>query len=466
MAVIRDIFDDMNRVGNDISTHLSLEYSKNERGLPKLHSTHDDRHFGSSGPYGRTQGRGIQCPECYTHIDANGDRTTTVEYSRSRYPDGRIVEFGRNVLPRERTVEFDTEYYDQDDTVPEYSRSHFPEETRFHDLGRNRYYDDRSSGYDRLASTNDYDRVVQFGRDVASDNRRGHFSRSYDTQKRYRYPERSIATPLAIDRRDDGRYDRRGRIVMSPTVNRLTLDGVRSYDRPTSTYSGIRNERPLRSSLKQSSRPPSRHVTINQFPVDDQSLEPRYDPKGVGFRASYNITKYAICGRPENITLTVSTVVNGRALKGNRNEFEINAVVQRPDGSTKPLSVKRHLNGKCSMEFREVFHGTYYLDICVNGVSIPQSPFNIEVMDGWHMGKKMSVGTTVVRGPDWKHGNEDGGYSGKGTVTRAVEEFRRGWTVTVQWDYDGNLRQYNMDHYSCPLRLCDFYSNISSTYNR
>lgn len=42
----------------------------------------------------------------------------------------------------------------------------------------------------------------------------------------------------------------------------------------------------------------------------------------------------------------------------------------------------------------------------------------------------MLVGTRVVRGPDWKWGNQDGGVGHVGTVVKSKSE----QTVSVVWD--------------------------------
>ena len=47
------------------------------------------------------------------------------------------------------------------------------------------------------------------------------------------------------------------------------------------------------------------------------------------------------------------------------------------------------------------------------------------------------VGTRVVRGPDWKWGNQDGGEGHLGTVVELQDDF----TALVQWD-EGSRANY------------------------
>ena len=48
----------------------------------------------------------------------------------------------------------------------------------------------------------------------------------------------------------------------------------------------------------------------------------------------------------------------------------------------------------------------------------------------------MDNGVRVIRGPDWSHGNDDGGQGFVGTVIKISKEER---TCLVQWDYHGNV---------------------------
>lgn len=50
----------------------------------------------------------------------------------------------------------------------------------------------------------------------------------------------------------------------------------------------------------------------------------------------------------------------------------------------------------------------------------------------------LQIGVRVIRGPDWCHGNEDGGNGFVGTVTEISKNEK---TCLVQWDYHGNTTQ-------------------------
>ena len=72
-----------------------------------------------------------------------------------------------------------------------------------------------------------------------------------------------------------------------------------------------------------------------------------------------------------------------------------------------------------------------------------------------HLGHQYVCGTRVVRGPDWKHGKQDGGEGHVGTV-KAFESDNDGeqQEVIVNWDHGETGR-----HYRCQgnfdLRILD-----------
>lgn len=51
------------------------------------------------------------------------------------------------------------------------------------------------------------------------------------------------------------------------------------------------------------------------------------------------------------------------------------------------------------------------------------------------MAMAVQIGDRVIRGPDWCHGDEDGGNGFVGTVTEISKKEK---TCLVQWDYHGN----------------------------
>lgn len=54
------------------------------------------------------------------------------------------------------------------------------------------------------------------------------------------------------------------------------------------------------------------------------------------------------------------------------------------------------------------------------------------------MAMAVQIGDRVIRGPDWCHGDEDGGNGFVGTVTEISKKEK---TCLVQWDYHGNTTQ-------------------------
>lgn len=54
---------------------------------------------------------------------------------------------------------------------------------------------------------------------------------------------------------------------------------------------------------------------------------------------------------------------------------------------------------------------------------------------------EMKVGLRVVRGPDWKWGDQDGGEGCLGTVSEIGDEVAAGRAVVVLWD-NGNRSNY------------------------
>ncbi|EDV24531.1 uncharacterized protein TRIADDRAFT_56425 [Trichoplax adhaerens] len=67
----------------------------------------------------------------------------------------------------------------------------------------------------------------------------------------------------------------------------------------------------------------------------------------------------------------------------------------------------------------------------------PSVPINLS---GPEMAKLMTKGTRVVRGPDWKWGDQDGGPTGLGTIVDELGD--DGW-IRAQWD-NGNTNSYRM----------------------
>jgi E3 ubiquitin-protein ligase HERC2 len=66
---------------------------------------------------------------------------------------------------------------------------------------------------------------------------------------------------------------------------------------------------------------------------------------------------------------------------------------------------------------------------------------------------RLRVGSRVVRGADWKWGDQDGG--GPGTV-QALEDDGFEDLISVQWDRGGHLKAYRMGFEgSFDLRLLD-----------
>jgi len=61
------------------------------------------------------------------------------------------------------------------------------------------------------------------------------------------------------------------------------------------------------------------------------------------------------------------------------------------------------------------------------------------VLSGPEMVRLMKVGTRVVRGEDWRWGNQDGNPPGEGQVVGQVED---GW-IRILWDH-GFTNQYRM----------------------
>lgn len=54
------------------------------------------------------------------------------------------------------------------------------------------------------------------------------------------------------------------------------------------------------------------------------------------------------------------------------------------------------------------------------------------------MAMAVQIGDRIIRGPDWCHGDEDGGNGFVGTVTEISKKEK---TCLVQWDYHGNTTQ-------------------------
>jgi hypothetical protein len=64
--------------------------------------------------------------------------------------------------------------------------------------------------------------------------------------------------------------------------------------------------------------------------------------------------------------------------------------------------------------------------------------------------KILSAGSRVVRGPDWKWGDQDGGRGGVGTVKNKEKDpfHDPGW-VTVKWDHNDTTQSYRMGKDNC-----------------
>lgn len=72
-------------------------------------------------------------------------------------------------------------------------------------------------------------------------------------------------------------------------------------------------------------------------------------------------------------------------------------------------------------------HGTVEIHASLCGVELPEQPFVLRTDDSRML---IKVGDVVVRGPDWRWENQDGGEGCKG---RVVEVRKNGW-VNVKWE--------------------------------
>lgn len=69
------------------------------------------------------------------------------------------------------------------------------------------------------------------------------------------------------------------------------------------------------------------------------------------------------------------------------------------------------------------------------------------------------LGCRVVRGPDWKSGDQDGGEGGVGTIVGTDGEELNKQTVLVCWD-NGHEANYNLGRYGkLDLRVLDSASS-------
>ena len=78
-------------------------------------------------------------------------------------------------------------------------------------------------------------------------------------------------------------------------------------------------------------------------------------------------------------------------------------------------------------------------------------------LNGPAMAAMMKVGMRVVRGKDWKYGDQDKG--GMGTVTYVAENINKDW-VKVKWDH-GTETPYKMGvENSCELKLVETHNSV------
>lgn len=95
------------------------------------------------------------------------------------------------------------------------------------------------------------------------------------------------------------------------------------------------------------------------------------------------------------------------------------------DSSTAILSTTTREEDVWTVSYFLRQHGTVKISISVCGAEVGEHALNTDPSR-----KEIQVGDRVVRGPDWKWDNQDGGKGGKGTV---VEIKRRGWVI-ITWD--------------------------------
>ena len=60
----------------------------------------------------------------------------------------------------------------------------------------------------------------------------------------------------------------------------------------------------------------------------------------------------------------------------------------------------------------------------------------------------VKVGDMVVRGPDWRWGDQDGGDGHKGRVLKILEGSEQGW-INVRWDDGDRVNNYRYGAQGC-----------------
>ena len=105
-----------------------------------------------------------------------------------------------------------------------------------------------------------------------------------------------------------------------------------------------------------------------------------------------------------------------------------------PDTTT----IVRHWSQRDSNKWTVTYflrgHGIVIVNLYMCGEEVQNQPFILSTNTSQ---VELQIGDRVVRGPDWKWDNQDGGAGEQGTVTTIKG---RGW-VTVKWDRNSNIKR-------------------------
>lgn len=137
----------------------------------------------------------------------------------------------------------------------------------------------------------------------------------------------------------------------------------------------------------------------------------------VGFTNVFTITVLPSCQYDDcDATDEVSVKISQKPYKTEKRD-DITSLIQ---------SIRKKSANVWSVSYFLRKHGEILIDVSVCSVSAAGSPFKLQTIEN----REIAVGTKVVRGPDWKWGNQDGG---EGCIGVVVKLKGNGW-VDVKWE--------------------------------
>ncbi|XP_070554207.1 uncharacterized protein [Ptychodera flava] len=148
------------------------------------------------------------------------------------------------------------------------------------------------------------------------------------------------------------------------------------------------------------------------------------------------IPKYTVVG--ENITISVTTNDMNGVPAPTTFLQAVNVTIEGPNGDRRSNVVATDNSATHTVHVTLEEAGTHSISVTVGNTPIPGSPFAVAVLSGSNLAALLRQDTKVVRGKDWRWGDQDGystGYIG--------QDIGNGY-VTVDWNNGNSTNDFGL----------------------